>query len=533
MEELTEEGTMIMKLRSKLHKLEKNCEEIQEERQKLSFLLQQRETDYQKLRLHCEKMVDAVQSVEDEKSNLIIINEKFKAENTQLKEDVTLLKSLVYRLNVELEKYQDRLQQCGQSSEIKNIEEVNTPLQSKKIMESWGRVNTHALGPLLDAYEQSLLEKDELIKTYAQQIDIFSTQCKEIIAENESLHKEVENLSKKCDKCTEEIKTVGTDAAVMREQNDLLAKQAVQHKQKLHEVHSLYEQKVESMSRDNNKLHDDYVACKSEYSTLKGKYEVLSESYEKLKNTYEKTVPLSVHTSAVDECKRLFEELKYQYEAEKKKLTARIKYLEETNPENEKQLIAVTTERDHLKNLVKHLEKNLKRTQHKLEQVQNSVYSIQVSRDSVKRQLTKTTAYCQELVIEQKKLLEERDKLIVLLREKEKENENIQYLGSNIAHRMDNLKSQLRIVQKGAKKQLASVEKHLKVQEFDAGQTKSEYQRELQRLKQLIKHKEDVIGRLQREKCATQENLELVLRAATSDDKKVKDALRNTKFYNV
>lgn len=62
---------------------------------------------------------------------------------------------------------------------------------------------------------------------------------------------------------------------------------------------------------------------------------------------------------------------------------------------------------------------------------------------------------------------------------------------------------------------------------------KTDYSRELQRLKQLIKQKEDVIGKLQREKYATQDNLELVWRAATSDDKKVKDALKNTKIYNI
>ena len=88
-------------------------------------------------------------------------------------------------------------------------------------------------------------------------------------------------------------------------------------------------------------------------------------------------------------------------------------------------------------------------------------------------------------------------------------------------------------VQKGAKEQLDSVEKHIKIQELGVGQMKTDYNRELQRLKQLIKQKEDVIGKLQREKYATQDNLELVWRAATSDDKKVKDALKNTKIYNI
>lgn len=77
---------------------------------------------------------------------------------------------------------------------------------------------------------------------------------------------------------------------------------------------------------------------------------------------------------------------------------------------------------------------------------------------------------------------------------------------------------------------MESVEKHMRTQEKGVGRLKIDYSRELQRLKNLLKQKEDVIGKLQREKFATRDNLELVWRAATSDDKKVKDALKSTKI---
>ena len=85
--------------------------------------------------------------------------------------------------------------------------------------------------------------------------------------------------------------------------------------------------------------------------------------------------------------------------------------------------------------------------QHKLEYFQQNICSIQVSRDSFKRQLNKTTTYCEELVAQQEKLLLERDKLLALLKEREKENEDIQYIGNNIVHRMGNLKSQLQVIE--------------------------------------------------------------------------------------
>lgn len=156
------------------------------------------------------------------------------------------------------------------------------------------------------------------------------------------------------------MKSIEEDAAAIKEQNDLLTKQTNMQKQKLQEIHSVYEHKVETMSQDNNKLHKDYLSCKAELSNIQGKYEILNEGYEKLKSNSEKTMPVSVHNASVEECKRLFEELKYQYENDKKKLTVKIKLLEESQPENEKQLIMATAERDQLKMQMKSSEKNYK-----------------------------------------------------------------------------------------------------------------------------------------------------------------------------
>lgn len=156
------------------------------------------------------------------------------------------------------------------------------------------------------------------------------------------------------------MRNVEKDAIVIKEHNDLLGKQINLQKQKLQELHSVYEQKVESMSQDNNKLRKDYAHCKSELSNMRGKYEIISQEYEKFNANVEKTMPISVHNKAVEECRRLFEELKQQYESEKKKLNARIERFEEVIPENEKQIGIITAERDRLKNLVTSLEQNLK-----------------------------------------------------------------------------------------------------------------------------------------------------------------------------
>ncbi|XP_043267193.1 centrosomal protein of 89 kDa isoform X2 [Venturia canescens] len=537
MDELKEKSLLLTRAKNKHGKLEKTLQEKQSEFEKVKTLLDQRESELRELYARHENSIQLVESLEQEKINWSKITKKLNDENAQYKEDVSLLKILIYRLNVEIERYQDKIRISNpdenQNVEFAQLDGADIVSENNRVSQSWGRVNFHALGPLLEAYQENLAEKEQLIKQYGNEINHFSGRCKEVVVENETLRTEIEEITLRYEKCMNEMKLLREDATIVKQQNDLLTKQIAVQKIQIQDIHGLYEKKVESMSQDNNKLHTDYLACTTELSNLRGKYEILNEGYEKLKKNTEKTMPVSVHTSAIEECKRLFEELKVQYDSDKKKLTEQVKHLEESNPQSERQLVIITAERDQLKRQTKILEKNLKRTQHKLEYLQRNICSIQISRDSFKRQLHKTTAYCEQLVDEHEKLVSERERLISLLNEREKENENIQYLGNNIAHRMGNLKSQLQSVQKGAKEQLESVEKHIRTQEKGVGRMKIDYNRELERLKNLVKQKEDVIGKLQREKFATRDNLELVWRAATSDDKKVKDALKNTKIHNI
>ena len=86
-----------------------------------------------------------------------------------------------------------------------------------------------------------------------------------------------------------------------------------------------------------------------------------------------------------------------------------------------------------------------RRAQRKVEQLHDVVHSIQLSRTSFQQQLNKTAIYCEELLIAQEKLIKKKNKLIKFVKQQEKENKGIQNLGSNIAHRMKTLKSQLMV----------------------------------------------------------------------------------------
>ncbi|XP_071568356.1 centrosomal protein of 89 kDa isoform X1 [Temnothorax nylanderi] len=535
--ELKEKDSLMSRICNKYHKLLKNHDNLQQEYEKVNALLAERETEYRQLHTHHKKFTEALQKVEKTNSNLLTFNQRCKAENVQLNEDVVLLKHVIYRLNAELERYQDKLKESGQSVLSKNVNDVldfkRPAYDIKTVLESWGSVNTHVLGPLLDAYQESLSEKQELVNKYEEDIANFSARCKEVVMENECMQSEMEKLKSKCTRYADEIKMISEDADLLKELNECYTRQTAHQKQKIHEVHSLYEQKVEAMSFDNNRLHEEYLASKTELSNLQGKYDVLHKEYEKLQNDNTKTMPVHVHNAAVEECRELFDKLKRQYETEKEKLSTRIKELEESYGQNKTQLDVVTIERNQLKTLNKSFEKRFKRIQRKLEHFQKIAHSMQISRDSFKKQLRKTTLYCEELFSEYERIAAERDKLVALLHETENENASIHFLGDTITQRVGHLKDQLKVVHEGAKQQLALAEKNMKVQQRGVHRMKDEYHRELQRFKHLLKQKEETIGRLQKEISATRENLELVWKVTAADSKKVKGPQKSARVQHV
>ncbi|XP_072756474.1 centrosomal protein of 89 kDa [Anoplolepis gracilipes] len=534
--ELKEKDSLMSKVCNKYHKLLKNHESLQQEYEKLNAILTERETEYHRLHIYHKESIEALQKVEKTNSNLLTFNQRYKSENAQLNEDVLLLKNVIYHLNAELGKYQDKMRELGQNVLSKNINDIDYKRPAddiKKVLESWGSVNTHVLGPLLDAYEENLLEKQELLNKYEEEIADFSTRCKEIIAENECMQNEMEKLRSKCTRYADEVKMISEDADLLKELNECYSKQTAHQKQKIHEIHTLYEQKVQTMSFDNNRLHEEYLASKTELSSLQGKYDLLYKEYGKLQNDNTKTIPIHVHSAAVDECRQLFEKLKQQYETEKEKGATHIKELEELHCQSKTQLDVVTIERNQLKVSNKNFEKSLKRMQRKLEHFQKMAHSMQVSRDSFKKQLRKTTMYCEELFSEYETAVAERDKLVALLHETENENASIHLLGDTITQRVGHLKEQLKIVHEGAKQQLAMAEKNMKVQQLGVHRMKDEYHQELQRLKHLLRQKEETIGQLQKEISTTRENLEHVWKTVAVDNKKSKGVLKHVKIQHV
>lgn len=136
------------------------------------------------------------------------------SENQQLVNDVGMMKVLIYRLNVQLENYQEMLRKLNRDAKISsnhrdnvgNLATVTTMAMTTAAattaqtnfenIESidWGCVQSHVLAPLLNAYQETIKEKNGLVKQYEFELNQMTGRIKDILSENETLYQQIDDI---------------------------------------------------------------------------------------------------------------------------------------------------------------------------------------------------------------------------------------------------------------------------------------------------------------------------------------------------
>ncbi|CAG2059499.1 unnamed protein product [Timema podura] len=326
----------IKTLQSKLSALKRGNEELEKERDSLRNQLETLKHHY----------ASQKQISESESGKLAALEEQ----NRGLVEDVTMLKNLVYRLNVALEKYQQRFHKKGLAGDA----------GEKEADALWTNLNKTALVPLLDAYSETIKEKDDLIHNYEVDLNKFVANCKQIVAENESLHQELEDTKKKNETLLSEWKVLDQDSALTQEQNQLLTGQLQLQKDKLQDLTLSCQEKIVSLTSECDSLKERYHQCRGELLAAQGQLSVLREEYDSVKKDSGNKVPFSVHTAAVSECRRLLDELKLKYETERSQLSNQVIALQRDKPELEAKLASLGADKKQQHSQVAALERLLK-----------------------------------------------------------------------------------------------------------------------------------------------------------------------------
>lgn len=169
---------------------------------------------YQHVKVENNQLMADVQSCRIETEKMKNVAEGMVKNNAGLKEDVAMLKNLVYRLNVELEKFQ-------------NLRDKLSPGKSNFELPKYYQKNfIKPFVPLLKAYTETISEKNELIELLERNFERFNVSFNEVLRENEALYKELENRATNGD-CGvfDEIKMLRDEVNVVREERDLFQSQ--------------------------------------------------------------------------------------------------------------------------------------------------------------------------------------------------------------------------------------------------------------------------------------------------------------------
>ncbi|XP_076267576.1 uncharacterized protein LOC143200783 [Rhynchophorus ferrugineus] len=497
----------ILKLKEKITNLQDVNEDISNQSEYIKNQYEELVKCYENVK-HQLELSKICKSCEQLSANIKKLNEEndiLKKKNMDLCNDLSMLKTVIYRLNVQLERYQEKLRKYNLSIEKSSVQfrtDNTTDFRQKEIVTalsgdhqnhrhtpiSWGSVNSHTLGPLLDAYQDTINEKDDIIQSYEFEMAKFTGQMKEIVEENEELYRKLTEDENCSSKIKSQIDTLRDDLKLTKEQNDALIKKCALKQDKIEEILKVYENKVDQMKRDYQVLHDEYVQLRTENASLKDKIKSLLDSQDDFKNERQNYIPIAVHTASVNECKKWYEELKQQYENEKLKITNNLDSQTNLIKELNENIRILKQTKSELEIKVSKLERDLKKAETRHLDMEHTVNQVQLSRSACRKQLHKAMGFAKDMVVEQETLLR-------ALNQRQLENRAVKKIGSEMAQRMDTLKTQLKDVQKSAWQEFSTVEQKIQEQNELIESMKEEHLKELGSLQAVIAEQEKQLSR--------------------------------------
>ncbi|XP_016996614.2 protein Cep89 homolog [Drosophila takahashii] len=224
------------------------------------------------------------------------------SQNRTLAGDVDMLKTLVFRLNVQIESYQDQR---------RHGEEPSGSAKASSSTASCPPLPTHTLGPLLQAYDESLRDKDALLAQFNAEFEHFTGELKRALEENTKLLQTQEQMRRDLGGWREERVCLVAQLGVCRSKAEAQTRKTDLAKEKLVEVMHCYEQRTQTLLLDMDHLQAAYARTKSELAALKSAAPAAPPPV---------AAPLPAESDAVQQCKVLLEQLRQEHARERSSL---------------------------------------------------------------------------------------------------------------------------------------------------------------------------------------------------------------------
>ncbi|XP_017033460.1 protein Cep89 homolog [Drosophila kikkawai] len=227
-------------------------------------------------------------------------------QNRSLASDVDMLKTLVFRLNVQIENYQDQR---------RHNDEAPVAGGSAGATTSCPPLPTHTLGPLLQAYDESLRDKDALLTQFSTEFEHFTGELKRALEDNTKLLQTQEQLRRDLGGWREERVCLQAQLGVCRSKAEAQTRKTDLAKEKLVEVMHCYEQRMQTLLLDMDHLQAAYARTKSELAALKSTQTTAAAPAPVAAPT--PAPPPPAESEAVHQCKALLEQLRQEHARER------------------------------------------------------------------------------------------------------------------------------------------------------------------------------------------------------------------------
>ncbi|XP_038218553.1 protein Cep89 homolog [Zerene cesonia] len=440
-------------------------------------------------REHPESAIPLVEVCMSCSSRQIVLNQ-CREHNARLQRDLQALKDVLYRLNIQLSRYQEKLRSSAEPLDGRELkvdkyegfdsiltasfgqkhEEVND-VQSKtgtgedttkRLVDLSGLLSAQALAPLFDAYQENLQEKDNLIMDYEKQFENINKKSKQIVADNKSLQERVSSLEQELAEARQTYKKIKVEKETGDIERASLLERVERAESKLKEVYELYEDKMAAMMRDYETVHREYFTVKNalEASTSKmAQYDAMRSS----------TVPADLHERRLQDCKRLLDELKHQYSMDSERKSEQMKKSQE----------------------------ELRKSQEELQRVQEKCELACQQREAVQEEL-KAALKSVKLYRRAALVFRNRARSAAARATRAKRTRtdtNSEPLKQALAA-LEKIKAEIKVVKSRAYTSLEELERRIVQQERRAAHAHAEHRRSLERATLALRHKEDIIRSL-------------------------------------
>ncbi|XP_066976412.1 centrosomal protein of 89 kDa-like [Macrobrachium rosenbergii] len=318
---------------------------------------------------------------------------RLKQEIKDCMNDTEILKDVVKRLNEQLNRYHLKY---GPLKEDR-YEDVSGDIS---------RPSIYKLGALLAAYDEVVNERDTALKLNAEKFEKFMVKVDSITSENEKLHARLERLQKEVPFGSEEAEIVASDARLLLEEREILL-------QELQNMRQQNQQEISELNAEASKLQNQLedsegrnLALSSEITSLKTELEILEKKCLGLQEQLKGTVTRQEHQLAVDECQRLFEELRTAYTQESGDLKGRVRAAKHEKKNLAEKLTDSSTHVHNLSVQVSGLKSSLRKYESKVRRRDLSLQAVSASYRVAQSRLRSLSEVCSELLDDREKLLE-------------------------------------------------------------------------------------------------------------------------------